>query len=645
MSKVTKDFTSAIKDASKSKTSGYDTTATVKRIEGQTAWVHIPGGVDETPVRMTIAASVGDSVQVRVSNGSAFLVGNGSAPPTDDKTANTAIYIASSAKEESEIAHKAAEDAVASAAMASQAANSAQESALAAAAQADIAQNEASLANKYANGALTQLSVVEGVLGTLNWVSEHATYKASQDTEVMPGKLYFTKSGNMYTPVANPTGNPSTSGYYEIDSITEAVSNYVASHLSLTNDGLWVLNDNNSYKILLSSTGMKVYDASGVLVSTFGESIVFGSTRTQVIGGESNYIMFDPNDGSITINGSNVKIGNTGKKLSEVLTDIDVSVTQTASGADITINGDTVSLSNGADGATGPQGEQGPQGETGATGPSGPEALVTITASDVDCGSKTATLTAVLRVDGTVTTPTGYVWTKGTDTTSLGTSQSITIDGETLTADGVYNCKVTWPGGTQTGSFDIQTFISVYENAGAYTNEAADIVRDEIPQSISELPNDSGYITSQDVPTQLSELDGYDTLNEQIDGLSTDIANTEEALSGQISETNVTVNNLVQRAEVVDSAVIIDPNEPSVTVVRDPSRVKITNEAIELKGGSNATTYITPNGLETTTMTAQDFHPRVKVEHTENNVTTVEDIGPFIFMARENGNFSLKKSR
>ena len=62
------------------------------------------------------------------------------------------------------------------------------------------------------------------------------------------------------------------------------------------------------------------------------------------------------------------------------LTDIDVSVQQTSTGANITVNGDTVSLSNGAKGdkgdkgdtgAQGPQGPQGVQGETGAKGDKG----------------------------------------------------------------------------------------------------------------------------------------------------------------------------------------------------------------------------------------------------------------------------------
>ena len=41
-------------------------------------------------------------------------------------------------------------------------------------------------------------------------------YAASTDTSVQTGKTYYTKSGTTYTPVAAPTGNPSTSSYYEM---------------------------------------------------------------------------------------------------------------------------------------------------------------------------------------------------------------------------------------------------------------------------------------------------------------------------------------------------------------------------------------------------------------------------------------------
>ena len=50
------------------------------------------------------------------------------------------------------------------------------------------------------------------------------TYSASEDTSVAAGKTYYTRSGSgtdqspyVYTAVASPTGNPSTSSYYEMD--------------------------------------------------------------------------------------------------------------------------------------------------------------------------------------------------------------------------------------------------------------------------------------------------------------------------------------------------------------------------------------------------------------------------------------------
>ena len=175
--------------------------------------------------------------------------------------------------------------------------------------------SSAETANTAANSAITQLGVVQDVVGVLDWVSTHATYKTSRDTSVVAGKMYFTKSGNTYTLVVNPTGNPSTQGYYEIDSIDEAVTNYVASHLALTNDGLWVTKDNNGYKILVSNTGVKIYDPQGILVSTFGESISFSSTRPQKIGNNNQYIEYYNDNGTykvrivadnITLGGSNV---------------------------------------------------------------------------------------------------------------------------------------------------------------------------------------------------------------------------------------------------------------------------------------------------------------------------------------------------
>lgn len=76
----------------------YDTTAEVVRVEDGVAWVHIDGGVEETPAELTINAVKGDKVKVRLVGGQAFLIGNGTAPPTDDRVANNALGVATGAR-------------------------------------------------------------------------------------------------------------------------------------------------------------------------------------------------------------------------------------------------------------------------------------------------------------------------------------------------------------------------------------------------------------------------------------------------------------------------------------------------------------------------------------------------------------------
>lgn len=99
----------AINIISQNKDRSFDTPAKVLRVEGDTVWVHIDGGSDETPVQKTINCEEGETVQVRISNGSAFLVGNASAPPTDDKTANIAYFTAEQADEKATEAIKSVE--------------------------------------------------------------------------------------------------------------------------------------------------------------------------------------------------------------------------------------------------------------------------------------------------------------------------------------------------------------------------------------------------------------------------------------------------------------------------------------------------------------------------------------------------------
>lgn len=83
------------KDSKKPK--ALDTVGTVTRVDGDYAYIRFAGSDDETPVKETITVKKGDKVQVRSSKGSAWIVGNETAPPTDDTLAKKAMSQANKA--------------------------------------------------------------------------------------------------------------------------------------------------------------------------------------------------------------------------------------------------------------------------------------------------------------------------------------------------------------------------------------------------------------------------------------------------------------------------------------------------------------------------------------------------------------------
>lgn len=111
LSKTLGSIIDSIIEAKKDETEAYDSSATVLRDDGDILWVHIPGGVDETPIKKTIDAKRGDVIQVRVGGGTAWATGNQTAPPTDDTTAVKADKKASEANIVAKLAQKTADKA------------------------------------------------------------------------------------------------------------------------------------------------------------------------------------------------------------------------------------------------------------------------------------------------------------------------------------------------------------------------------------------------------------------------------------------------------------------------------------------------------------------------------------------------------
>lgn len=331
-------------------------TATVQRVEGDTVWAEIEGGAGEFPChRSTVDVSPGDTVVVTIENGRATVDGSTSAPSISAAKANellqpiaesasTARAMAGAAAAAAESAQESADQAAGAASSAQQSADSAADaaqdawdragSALADAARAqsaaDAAQGSADAAQGAADSALVQLATVEDVVGTATWIAEHGTYELTEDTEVDDSKVYYERTGSgtsqdpyVYTAVAQPTDS-GLPGYYELH-VEQAVSQYVASHLALTDAGLYVLKDSSGYRLLCSNTGVSVIDPQGNVVATYGTSVDFSSGRDWHMGGQNAYIAYDASEGTITIGGSSINLGDS-RTLSELLGEVDNTV-------------------------------------------------------------------------------------------------------------------------------------------------------------------------------------------------------------------------------------------------------------------------------------------------------------------------------
>lgn len=326
--------------------------ATVVRTDEEgTVWVRYDGGVDETPVhRCMYAVKPGDTVAVTTRKGRSSIDGNATDIPlsssggsaineralraiTDAASASSAAQTAQSS---ADLASKAASNAQASADQAQESAETAQtaaEQAISDAADANTAaaeaQASANTANTAADTALVQLSVVQDVAGTLDWISKHGEFVPTEDTEPQEGTVYFEHTDSGWMPVVEPSGNPSEQGWATLD-ISDSQTAYIMAHLAVTDMGLWVMPSGYTdtprygagYKVLLASDGMRLFDASGKEVIRYGDAVQVASDRAFYIGNEDAYILFTPatatRKASIVIGGANVSIGGD-KTLTELL--------------------------------------------------------------------------------------------------------------------------------------------------------------------------------------------------------------------------------------------------------------------------------------------------------------------------------------
>ena len=281
----------AINTISQSKDRSCDTPATVLRVEGDTVWVHIDGGADETPVQKTINCEQGETVQVRISNGSAFLVGNASAPPTDDKTANVAHFVAEQAEIEAATAQNKAIEAQATAE----------------AAQAAVAQSLTTYETWYILSATTPTQPTED--SHTGWSTTEPAWSSSS-------------TDNLYFSIRTVTGDGTITwsavgmvqSYADLQILKNAIistvaNDYVAqggsnvttlSSTMLQNvNGVNIYNntlavgdsyahiDSDSFDIKKATTAGTIDDANDTVLASFGEEVTVGTRGIGAVGGRS----------------------------------------------------------------------------------------------------------------------------------------------------------------------------------------------------------------------------------------------------------------------------------------------------------------------------------------------------------------------
>ena len=141
--------------------------------------------------------------------------------------------------------------------------------------------------------------------------TESVSYRAVAEPTVEDIKSYYERTEHVaYTPVASPDVSLIET-YYERDvlyyelSIDESVQNYIASHLSMTGEGLNLTADNTMYRALLAADGLRIIDPQGNVVGVHGQEIQLGSTSGIYFSASSGMLTFRTADEPIAWFGQN----------------------------------------------------------------------------------------------------------------------------------------------------------------------------------------------------------------------------------------------------------------------------------------------------------------------------------------------------
>lgn len=129
-------------------------------------------------------------------------------------------------------------------------------------------QNLSQQAYDYSTEIYNQLSQVQNIVDWLEWANKYGDttdYVQTTDTSIQKGIYYFEKINDQYRYIQNPEevigdNTPAGKGWYVLNELKTTLVNYITTHLSLTNEGLFVQTDaNEGTRIKLTGNGMYLY--------------------------------------------------------------------------------------------------------------------------------------------------------------------------------------------------------------------------------------------------------------------------------------------------------------------------------------------------------------------------------------------------
>lgn len=138
-------------------------------------------------------------------------------------------------------------------------------------------------------------------IGALEW----DTYVPTEDEEVVADKPYYIKTGDIYTPVLDPSGNPSDEGWYELVKTTNPAEGVGAPTLY----GIRIQNDAGAEVFKTGDDGnLYIEGAINATGGNFSDLVTVGKNSDDV----TDYIVIDGIDSSISSANYNYTAGGSG---------------------------------------------------------------------------------------------------------------------------------------------------------------------------------------------------------------------------------------------------------------------------------------------------------------------------------------------